>query len=62
MTDAGTIGHVAFAAWMQDNLSERFNTVLDEPVPQVLLAIFDAGTEANAASRPVRSQPGRAQY
>ncbi len=48
-TDTGTVGHVALAAWLQENLSQTFDTVLHEPLPRALLAIlgdiaeFDAG-------------------
>lgn len=59
MMNAGTISHAAIAAWMQDSLSRRYDTVLREPVPQALLAILDMRTEANAASRPVQGQSRR---
>ena len=48
VADVCTVGHAAIAGWIQGSLSQTFDTVLHEPLPQALLAIFDAETESNA--------------
>ena len=60
MTNAGIISHAAITAWMRDDLSQKFDAVLHEPVPQTLLAILDARIEASAALQPVQGQPSYA--
>ena len=60
MMNVGIIGHAAFAAWMQGTLSERFDTVLHEPLPSTLLALLDAWTEAHAVSMRVQDKAGHA--
>ena len=59
MMNVGAIGHAALGAWMRGTLSKRFDTILHEPVPPVLLAILDGGTEANAGPMPVQDKPAR---
>ena len=56
MMNVGTIGHAAFAAWMQGTLSKRFDTVLHEPLPPALLAVLDA----HAVSMRVQDKAGYA--
>ena len=55
MMNMGATGHAAFAAWMRDSLSKRFDTVLQEPVPPVLLSVL----EGSAVAPPARDKPGR---
>ncbi len=50
MVPADIVGHAAFAVWMRESLSQAFNTVLHEPLPQALLAMLDSRTEADADS------------
>ena len=60
MMDSGTIGQAAFAAWMQETLSQQFDPVLHEPLPPALQAILGGRTEADAALIPAQENPGRA--
>ena len=62
MTTKGILGHAALALWMQESLSQMFDTVLHEPLPQALLVILDSKTEANAASIRVQDEPGHARF
>ena len=62
MATIGIVGHAAFAVWMQESLSQTFDTVLHEPLPPALLAIIDLETEADAGSPFVRDEPGRAGF
>ena len=59
LANVGAVGPAAIAEWIQGNLSEMFDTVLHEPLPQPLLAILDAGTKANTASKAVQNEFGR---
>lgn len=50
VTNVGSVGHAAFAVWVQGGLSQTFDTVLHEPLPQTLLAVLDGKAEFSAAS------------
>ncbi len=58
MMNVGVIGHAAFGAWMREALSKRFDTILHEPVPSVLLAILDGGTKGEDGLMPAQDKPG----
>ena len=62
MTTLDIVGHAAFAAWMHRRLSQMFDTVLHEPLPQALLAILDSRIAGNADSIPAQGEPGRARF